>query len=257
MMRKDIRLPGMATALLGALLVVTPQAQAKPGPNASHALHVQAQSSLNVAPNMARLNARLWERTPAVARSKAGNDAQALADARQRLESRTGTLIRALEEAGVKSSDIKAGSLSVHPEIIVRSQEDDNAEDQVRTQVTRPVSVTINDLERLPSILDALTAAGVDALEGVEYGLKDRDAATDKALSKALERATHKARLMADTLQIKLGDVINVEETQSPTYTPRTMMMRAESADAKAAPEYRAGEIPIEAGVNVTWEIED
>ncbi|MDV6320195.1 SIMPL domain-containing protein [Chromohalobacter sp. HP20-39] len=257
MMRKDIRFPCMATALLGALLIAVPQAQAKPGPHAPHELHVQAQSSLDVAPNMARLNARLWERTPAVARSKADNDTQALVEARQRLESRTGKLIRALEEAGVKSDDIKAGSLSVHPEIIAHSREGDNAEDQVRTQIARPISVTIHDLERLPSILDALTAAGVDALDGVEYDLKDRDAATDKALSKALERAKQKAQLMAKTLEVQLGDVIRIEETQSPTYAPRSMMMRAESADAKSAPEYRAGEISIDAGVSVTWEIED
>lgn len=257
MLRKDIRLPFMATALFGALLIAVPQAQAKPGPKTSHELHVQAQSSLDVAPDMARLNARLWERTPAVARSEADNDTQALGDARDQLESRTGDLIRALEDAGVESRDIQAGSLNVRPEIISRSQQSDDAEDQVRTQVERPVSVTIRDLERLPRILDALTAAGVDALDGVEYDLKDRDAATDKALSKALERARHKAELMADTLKVKLGDVTNVEETQSPTYTPRTMMMRAESADAKSAPEYRAGEIAIDAGVNVTWEIED
>ncbi|MCK0768292.1 SIMPL domain-containing protein [Chromohalobacter canadensis] len=257
MMRKDIRLPFMATALLGALLVAVPQAQAKPGPKTSHELHVQAQSSLDVAPDMARLNARLWERTPAVARSEEASDTQALGDAREQLESRTGELVRALEDAGVESRDIQAGSLNVRPEIISRSRQDDDAEDQVRTQVERPVSVTIRDLERLPRILDALTAAGVDALDGVEYDLKDRDAATDKALSKALERARHKAQLMADTLEVKLGDVINVEETQSPTYTPRTMMMRAESADAKSTTEYRAGEIAIDAGVNVTWEIAD
>ncbi|GAB3345748.1 hypothetical protein GCM10027512_17500 [Chromohalobacter beijerinckii] len=216
MLRKDIRLPFMATALFGALLIAVPQAQAKPGPKTSHELHVQAQSSLDVAPDMARLNARLWERTPAVARSEADNDTQALGDARDQLESRTGDLIRALEDAGVESRDIQAGSLNVRPEIISRSQQSDDAEDQVRTQVERPVSVTIRDLERLPRILDALTAAGVDALDGVEYDLKDRDAATDKALSKALERARHKAELMADTLEVKLGDVTNVEETQPP-----------------------------------------
>lgn len=256
MIRKEFRLPLVATALLGTLLAAT-QAQAKPGPQAPHELHVQAQSTLEVAPDMARLNARLWERTPAVARSEAGTDAQALAEARQRLESRTAKLIRAMEQAGVESRDINAGSLSVQPEIIVHSREDDNAEDQVRTQITRPVSVTIHDLERLPGILDALTAAGVDALEGVEYGLQNRDAASDKALSQALERARKKAQLMAETLDIRLGDVVRVEEVATPGYAPHPMMMRAESIDAKTGPEYRAGEIPIEAGVNVSWEIED
>ncbi|KAA0016947.1 DUF541 domain-containing protein [Salinicola corii] len=226
-----------------------------------HQLHVQANATIDVAPDQATLNARLWERTPAqVQGEESSGDSDAIKEARDRLESRTGELIRTLENAGVDSKRIRAGSLSVRPDIVQSGNRgDDDTPPKVRTQVERSVSLTLNDLDRLPRVLDALTAAGVDSLDGVSYGLQDSDAADDRALKQALERARQKAEMMADTLDVDLGDVVNIEETTAPRYQPQ-MMMRAAAADSgsgSSAAEYRSGEISIDAGVSVTWEIDD
>lgn len=222
-------------------------------------IHVQANATLEVAPDQATLNARLWERTPAqVQGEESSGDSDAIKTARDRLESRTGELIRALENAGVESKSIRAGSLSVRPDYVQTSNSgDDNTPPKVRTQIERSVSLTLTDLDHLPRVLDALTAAGVDSLDGVSYGLKDGDAADDRALKQALERAKEKAEMMAETLDVDLGDVASIEETTAPRYQPQ-MMMRAAAADSSgSSPEYRSGEISIDAGVSVTWEIDD
>lgn len=227
-------------------------------------IHVQANATLDVAPDQATLNARLWERTPAqVQGEERSGDSDAIKQARDRLESRTGELIRTLENAGVESNNIRAGSLSVRPDYVqnpngqTQNDGDANTPPKVRTQIERSVSLTLNDLDRLPRVLDALTAAGVDSLDGVSYGLKDGDAADDRALKQALERAKEKAEMMADTLDVDLGDVASIEETTAPRYQPQ-MMMRAAAADSSgSAAEYRSGEISIDAGVSVTWEIDD
>ena len=107
--------------LLGGLLGfgAIAQAQAHPPAPESHRIQVQAQAEISVAPDMATLDARLWERTPAIARSEdAQSDPQALAEARERLEARTGELIRTLEKAGLDSAAITAGSLMVHPDYV-------------------------------------------------------------------------------------------------------------------------------------------
>ncbi|WP_136066760.1 SIMPL domain-containing protein [Modicisalibacter radicis] len=253
-------------ALLATLLFVgllgaagVSQAQALPGETPGHRLQVQAQSELRVAPDMATLDARLWERTPSVAQDGSEQaDPEALSEARDRLETRTGELIRQLENQGIDSAAISAGSLSVRPDYIQQpGQNGDSGQTLVRTQLERPISLRIDDLSRLPTILDALTQAGVDALDGVTYDLKDRDAATDKALSQALEKARHKARLMAETLDIQLGRVVQVEETGAPRYSPQMMSMRSDAMESKAAPEYRPGEITLDASVRVAWEIEN
>ncbi|WIX31290.1 SIMPL domain-containing protein [Salinicola sp. JS01] len=245
-----------AVGLLAGLSLATPALADK----TPHELRVQANATLSVAPDTATLDARLWERTPAQAQgSETSGDAAALKQARERLEQRTGELIRTLEKAGIPRDAIRAGSLSVRPDYVPSPQRgDDTQPPQVRTQLERPITLTLDDLERLPRVLDALTSAGVDALDGVTYGLKDSDAADDRALAQALERARAKAKLMAKTLDVDLGDVISVEETTAPSFKPQMMMMRAAAEDsAGSAPEYRSGEIDIDAGVNVTWSIDD
>ncbi|MCE9681245.1 SIMPL domain-containing protein [Halomonas alkalisoli] len=221
-------------------------------------LDVQAEAQLEVVPDRAALNARLWERTPAVARDEESpSDPAALREARDRLEERAAVLIRTLEEAGVERDAISAGSLNVQPEYLpgARTSEGER-ETLVRTRLERPFQVKVADLERLPLLLDALTKAGVNALDGVMYDLADRDAATDEALVMALEKARHKAELMASTLGVTLGPVITVSETQSPIYAPRMMAMSADMRESAPQAEYRPGTVTIDAGVSVSWTIE-
>lgn len=220
-------------------------------------IQVQAQAQLAVSPDMATLDARLWEHTPALAQSGGEQtDPQALNEARQRLEKRTAQLIRTLEKTGLTGEAISAGSLAVRPDYIQRpASQGETSETLVRTQLERPIRLRIDNLARLPTILDALTRAGVNALDGITYDLRDRDAATDQALTRALEQARRKAQLIADTLGVELGQVLNVQETNAPVFVPRAMAMHADARESQAAAEYRPGEIRIDAGVSMSWSI--
>lgn len=246
--------------LLGGLIAMTAPTALAIQPEAPPArLDVQAETQLDFVPDRATLSARLWERTPAVARHDDNDtDPDALREARDRLEERAGKLIRALEEAGIERDDLSAGSLSVQPEYVpAPRRSDENDEMLMRTRLERPFQVRVDDLERLPQLLDALTEAGVNALDGVSYDLADRDAATDEALVKALEKARHKAELMARTMGVSLGAVASISETHSPIYQPRMMAMSADARESAPQAEYRPGTIVIEAGVSVSWEIEN
>lgn len=251
----------LGSALLALLSV--PFAHAAPSfPSSSHpsppSLHVQAQSWVEVEPDKATLNARLWENTPALSTLEE-SDSSALSDARERLETRASELIEQMEATGLERNAINAGSLNVYPEHIQGPRNEDGEHETLqRTRLERPITVELTDLERLSEVLDALIAAGVNALDGVQFDLQDRDAATDEALVKALEKAQHKANLMADTLDAELGHVQRIEETQTAIFQPRMMAMRAESdaagaSQASAASEYRPGTLRIDAGVSVEW----
>ncbi|MFQ3790397.1 SIMPL domain-containing protein [Halomonas sp. A29] len=242
--------------LLGGLLTAIPLMGATVQADEPRArLNVQAEAQLDVVPDRATLSARLWERTPAIAPHDEDTDPDALRQARDRLEERAAALIRELEEAGVERDDINAGSLSVQPEYVPAPRRSDSDHEMLmRTRLDRPFQVRVDDLERLPRLLDALTAAGVNAMDGISYDLADRDAATDEALVKALEKARHKAELMARAMGVSLGAVTNISETRSPIYAPRMMAMSADARESGQA-EYRPGTIVIEAGVSVSWEI--
>ncbi|MBB3143534.1 SIMPL domain-containing protein [Halomonas organivorans] len=249
------RLPGSLLAVMLATLPLAAVADGTPTPNR---LDVQARAELDVVPDQATLSARLWELTPAIAqRDASGGDAEALAEARGRLEERAATLIQAMESAGLERDAIRAGSLRVQPEVLHdRSRNDDEPTPLVRTRLERPFDIELTDLDRLPTVLDALTEAGVDALDGVTYDLADRDAASDEALSQALQRAKHKAELMAENLNVELGDVLSVSENQAPVFQPRMMAMSADAKESGGATEYRPGTLSIDAAVSVGWEIE-
>ena len=243
----------------GALLalICAPLAHASSPHTPPPSLHVQAQSWVEVEPDKATLNARLWENTPALSTLEE-SDSSALSDARERLESRASELIEQMEATGLERSAINAGSLNVYPEHVQGPRNEDGEHETLqRTRLERPITVELTDLDQLSEVLDALIAAGVNSLDGVQFDLQDRDAATDEALVKALEKAQHKANLMADSLDAELGHVQRIEETQSPIFQPRMMAMRAESDTASsqsgAASDYSPGTIRIDAGVSVEW----
>ena len=252
-LRQLNRLATVGLGLALASLAATPSLAAE-SPTPRY-LDIQAQSELKVAPDEATLNARLWELTPAIAQEKdSGDHGQALAEARQRLEDRAAELISALEDAGLSREAINAGSLRVQQEMLHQTRQgNDNPIPMVRTRLERPVTLAISDLDSLPTLLDALTEAGVNALDGVSYDLADRDAASDRALTQALERARAKAELMADALGVELGEVIHVSETNAPVFQPRMMAMRADMAESGGNADYSPGSLTIDAGVQVRW----
>ncbi|WP_083002520.1 SIMPL domain-containing protein [Halomonas sp. GT] len=248
---KRLRYGVLGSALL-ALLAASSAHAAQPTPPS---LHVQAQSWVEVEPDKATLSARLWENTPAVSTLEE-TDSAALSDARERLETRASELIKAMEDIGIEQRAINAGSLNVYPEHVAGPRNDDGEQETLmRTRLERPFSVELTNIDQLGEVFDAMISAGVNTLDGVQFDLQDRDAATDEALTKALEKARHKADLMASTLNVRLGPVRRIEEVQAPIFQPRMMAMRAESdaMGSGSASDYRPGTIRIDAEVNVEW----
>jgi len=257
----------LSTLILGTLAVVSLAAPSFAGASETSNLQVQAQSHVEVTPDKATVSARLWENTPAVdlsEKDQRDKHEKARKEARDTLEKRAASLIDALEkDTGIERDAISAGSLSVYPQRAnnPQAQGDDEQKTLTRTRLERPISIKLDDLDKVEDVLNALMESGVNRLDGVAFDLQDRDAATDKALVKALEKARHKAALMAGTLDVELGRVMHIEETRSPSFAPRMMSVSAD-AQGKAEssptqPEYRPGTIDINAGVNVEWALED
>lgn len=250
------RLPRFRYGILsGALLALLSTPLAFAAPPAPPSLNVQAQSWVEVEPDQATFTARLWENTPAVS-SLEDTDSEALGEARERLENRASELIEAIEALGIERRAINAGSLNVYPDHVAAPRSENGDQEMLqRTRLERPFSIELTDLDQLGDVLNALIGVGVNAMDGVQFDLQDREAATDEALVKALEKARHKANLMASTLETELGHVQRIEETQAPMFQPRMMAMRAESdmASSGSQSDYSPGTIRIDAGVNVEW----
>ncbi|SFC07675.1 hypothetical protein SAMN05421848_0452 [Kushneria avicenniae] len=220
--------------------------------SASRQIEVQAESSVDVQPDRATLNAVLVEATPLVEMG-AERDDDATTKARKQLETRSTALIKALRKLGISDDQLHAGNLSVRNEQQLQ-QQDQSAPLLERVVIERHLDIDINDLTSLPGIIDALFANGIDRLEGIRYDVSDRESVENKALQKALARAHQKAELMSNALSVSLGRVERIQETRSPVFRPMMMATaRTEQADSAT---YTPGTISVEAGVLVNWSLE-
>ena len=118
----------------------------------------------------------------------------------------------------------------------------------------------MEDLDILPNLIAEVVQQEANRLNGVIYGLQDRESVRDKALVEAVTRAQSKALLMATTLNAELGMVMRIAEQSFSMPSPivrmsdeSMMMAKAESAPEPEA--YAAGEMEVRAIVQVVFQL--
>lgn len=166
--------------------------------------------------------------------------------------------MNAVRALGVEERKLRLETLRLQP-VREYNPETRRPEDK-GYEASRELVVELDDLEKLPDLIAQIVQKGANRLNGVSYGLKDRDGVRDEALVEAVMRAKQKAALMASTLGVELGEVVKISEQGIAMPFP---VMRMESdammmAKAEAAPEpeaYAAGEMKVEATVQVTFRL--
>lgn len=94
--------------------------------------------------------------------------------------------------------------------------------------LTQNVTVKVRDLERVGTIIGGLTKLGVNQINTVQFSIEDQDSAQEEARAEAIEKARAKAKSLADKAGIRLGRVIDVQESGGGY--PMPYYMRSESA---------------------------
>ena len=134
-----------------------------------------------------------------------------------------------------------------------------NRRERIGFIARRDVKVTIDDLDLVPELVAEVVQRGANELNGIQYGLQDRDAVEDEALRAAIARARHKAELLAATLDAETGQALTI--SQGSVHVPQPppiAFARAEMAvadDGGNLGAYAAGEITVRATVTVTFEL--
>jgi len=137
-------------------------------------------------------------------------------------------VLAALFAAGVAKGDVQTQDVSVSRSYPDNGYSADNS-----------VSVTIRDLAKAGSILDAASNAGANNVYGPTLSRSDQDELQAKALSDAVDNARAKARALADAAGVQLGSVTAIRESGA---EPMPYF------DAALAKSTRAPEAPIEPG---------
>ena len=116
------------------------------------------------------------------------------------------------------------------------------------------VRVTTGELDRVGEVIDIATRSGANAVNSLQFTLKDEQAAASQALREAAIQARAKADALASALKVRIVRVLQAEEGGQPI---RPMRLEAASfRGAEAAPTpVEPGTIEVRATVTLTVEI--
>jgi len=147
------------------------------------------------------------------------------------------------EKFGVEKKDIKTLSNSIQPRYEYRDKT--NQRVLAGYLASHQVQVMLKNLDKIGDFINALTAKGIDQMNGMQFGLIDSNAAEREVMLMAVKDARAKADAVAGVLGVGIERPYSINVSGGGGYHPQPMMARgmvAMAADAEMAP---AAEIPM------------
>lgn len=161
-------------------------------------------------------------------------------------------VIASLKAAGIQSRHIQTSQLSLNPQY----DYSDRRQPRITGYEARnTVMARSENLDQVGPMLDALIAAGANNINGINFSIKDSEAAKSEARREAVRNARRKAEEMATAAGIRLGRILNMSESTH-SYQPQPRMMRAMAADMAESTPVEGGEQTISVTVNMVFAIE-
>jgi uncharacterized protein len=179
--------------------------------------------------------------------------ASTVADAQSQTNSAANKIIEDLKKLGIKDKDIKTTGYNINPNY-----------DYVRGgqaitgyTVTQTLEVDISPIDIANKAIDTATADGANLVNGASFTFSDKTKADleTKARTEAVKTAKAKAESLAKITGIRLGKIIDVQETNG--YNPRPVLMMAKGAldsSASAPTQLQPGESSITIDITLSYE---
>jgi uncharacterized protein YggE len=202
-----------------------------------HVIVTNGEAIIKKAPDQA------WVNITAEARAATSADAQ-----RQAAESMR-AVMQALTKAGLPSNAVRTTSYSIQPDV-----EYQNGRQRVKGYIARnSIEARVDDLDRLPAVIDAAGSSGAASMGGLRFDVKDRATIERDALKAAVQDAMARAKAIADGAGKALGDIVRIDE-QGDSRPPTPMYRMEATMAAAAAPPptpITAGDIEIRGAVTL------
>jgi len=231
---RTITILSLAVALIGAVGLSAPANAAD-----TRYITISATGSTNVVPDAVRITA-----TVSVI-GKSSKEALATAG------STASAVRKALTVNKIETKDIATQSISVYPEYTYPA----NATPVLSGyRASQGFDITVRAASTAGAVVDAIVSAGGDNLQvnGASPFVLDNHKATETARASAVKNAKAKAASYAKLLGVKLGKVVYLDETSTPTPYP-VFGVSAKAEDA--ATQIDLGEQKVTVSVKVRWTI--
>lgn len=157
---------------------------------------------------------------------------------------------------GAKDEQISTAGISINPEYVW--DEKTRRQELVGYRARREIYVVVENLEKVGDYILRATKVGVNHVSSPVLESSRSASLTEQALVNAANDARSKAKLLAETLGMKLGAVrtLRVNDFAPPPMPMKVMAMRAEAADSgNQEMGFAAGEIKLSASASVEFDL--
>ncbi len=161
--------------------------------------------------------------------------------------------LAALKSGGIDGKDVQTSSLTLGAQYAYAPNQPPRL---TGYQASNQVTVVVHDLGRLGAIIDAVTAAGINQINGIEFGLADPRASEDEARRRAVKALAARAALYADASGLKLGRLVTL--TEGGGYQPpvlRKTFAAVAMRNAEAPTPIEPGKLILSIDVSATYEL--
>ena len=166
-------------------------------------------------------------------------------------------ILDAVGKTGVRPQQIQTSRLTLTPIYAPRNPDGRDTPRIVAYNASNTVSVRLDNLALVGPVIDAGLKAGANQLEGVQFGLRNDLPSREEALKQAVMEGRSKAQVMANALNVKLGEVLEVSEG-GVSVVPRGdfFPLSGRAAEFAAAPTpVSPGQLEIHANVTIRYRI--
>jgi hypothetical protein len=202
-------------------------------------ISVSGSGTISLAPDVAYIYIGVTTDNADIALAVSSNNSQSQA------------LVDALKAAGVAAEDIQTSNFSVYSNANVFDQETGQYIGTTYS-VNNTVYVTVRDLSRLGSLLNAAVGSGANTINSITFDVADKSAAQVQARQQAMENAASLAGELAASAGASLGEVRTISYTEY-SYSPYFGMGGGGASAPNASVPIQPGLIQVSVSVNVTF----
>ena len=228
----------LSCALILSAALSVPQALAAAGDQA-RTLSLSANGSVSAKPDIAMITVGV--------QSQAATAHLALRANSQNMR----RVISALRDSGLTARDMQTANFSVQPRY--KRARDGRQAELEGYQVSNTLHITVRDIANIGDILDLVVEEGSNQINGIQFVVSDAETRKDEARKRAIENALRKAQTYANAADVRLGEIIRIDESGG-FRGPSPMVVR--SAMAVESVPIEAGQQTLQVQVHVTWTLE-
>lgn len=175
-------------------------------------------------------------------------------EAQQENATKTDAVLRALKAAAGAGAEVKTSGYALQPQRVYKEGQPPTISGyEARNMVT----VTMSDLNKIGSVIDAAAQAGSNDVSGIAFTLRQDRPARDRALSEATREAMSKAQVIAQSLGGRVMRIVEVQEDGFQQRPPVPLYQTESFATAqKVATPIEVGSLEINSRVQVIAEVE-